>query len=284
MADMTRRIRAAAPHTFVAEIPGLIPESIVGPVVNLRDASAPLFNALGPNTAPAGKSFTIPYIDPNLDAAVTGTEKSDVTDQLGVKEVTVTLDFVKRAVNISAEAVAFSQPSVIDVAVSELADAIALGCEKNVVTKLEAVTGTSTAVEVAADGADAWSVLAGAQAAAYAATGRTGNVFVCAPDVWAALAGMTNTLGAPLIGGINQSLVGDFGTLFGMRVVVSPQMTTGKAYILNTAGVKTWTNASVNMRVDEPTILGYALGAGRSVGLSVASPKFITPVTIAAAP
>jgi hypothetical protein len=284
MADMGRRIRAASPHTFVAEIPGLIPESIVGPVINLRAASAPLFNALGPNTAPAGKSFTIPYIDPNLDAATTGTEKSDVTDQLGVKEVNVTLDFVKRAVNLSAEAVAFSQPSVIDVAVSELADAIALGCEKNVGTKLEAVTGTGTAVEVAADGADAWAKLSAAQAAAYAATGRAGNVFACAPDVWAALAGFTNALGGTLIGGINQSLVGDWGTLFGMRVVVSPQMTAGKAFILNTAGVKTWTNASVNMRVDEPTILGYALGAGRSVGLSVASPKFITPVTFAAAP
>jgi hypothetical protein len=37
------------------------------------------------------------------------------------------------------------------------------------------------------------------------------------------------------------------------------------------------------MRVDEPTILGYALGAGRSVGLSVASAKFITPVTVTAA-
>jgi hypothetical protein len=282
--EMGRRVRAAAPHTFVADIPGLIPEAVVGPVVNLRDGSAPLFNALGPNTAPAGKSFTLPYIDPNLEAAAVATEKSDVTKQLGVKEVTVSLDFVKRAVNLSAEAVAYSQPSVIDVAVSELADAIALGCEKNVATKLEAVTGTNEAVELAIDGQDAWAGLAGGVSVQQLASGRRPDVFVMAPDVWAQLAGLTTSLGAPLIGGINQTLTGDWGTVFGLRVVVSTAITEGKAYLVSSYGVKTWTNASVSMRVDEPTILGYAIGAGKSVGLSVASAKFITPVAFAAAP
>jgi hypothetical protein len=279
---MNRRVRAAAPHTFVADIPGLIPESVVGPVLNLRDGSAPLFNALGPYTAPAGKSFLLPYIDPNLEAAVTAPEKSDVTKQLGVKELQVTLDFVKRAVNISAEAIAYSQPSVIDVAVSELADAIALGCEKNVVTKLEAVTGTNDPVELAADGSDAWSVLAGAVSVQQLGSGRRPDVLVAAPDVWAQLAGLSNPLGAPLIGGVNQTLTGDWGTLFGVSIVVAPLLTEGKAFLIGRTGVKSWTNASVSMRVDEPTILGYALGAGKSVGLSVASGKFITPVSFAA--
>lgn len=282
--EMGRRVRAAAPHTFVADVPGLIPEAVVGPVINLRDASAPLFNALGPNTAPKGKSFTLPYIDPNLEAAAVATEKSDVTKQLGVKEVTVTLDFVKRAVNLSAEAIAYSQPSVIDVALSELADAIMLGCEKNVTAKLEAVTGTNAPVELGINGQDAWTKLAGAVSVQQLASGRRPTLFAMAPDVWAQLAGLHTNLGAPLIGGINQTLVGDWGTVFGLRVVVSPEITEGKAFMLSNYGVKSWTNATVSMRVDEPTILGYAIGGGKSVGLSVASAKFITPVAFAAAP
>jgi hypothetical protein len=102
--------------------------------------------------------------------------------------------------------------------------------------------------------------------------------------VWAALAGMTNQNGAPIIAGVSQNLGGSWGSLFGVPVVVSPAIDAGKAFLVSDYGVKSWQNGTINVRVDEPTILGYAMGAGKSVGLSVASPKFITPVSVAAAP
>jgi HK97 family phage major capsid protein len=173
---------------------------------------------------------------------------------------------------------------VIDVAVDQLAEAVNVGVEENVVATLAAVTGTNAAVAVAADGSDAWAKLAAGVAAMVAAVGRRPSHFLAAADVWAALAGMTNQNGAPIINGVSQNLGGSWGSLFGVPVVVSPAIDAGKAFLVSDYGVKSWQNGTINVRVDEPTILGYAMGAGKSVGLSVASPKFITPVSVAAAP
>lgn len=281
MADMRRRIQAAAPHTFLNEVPGLLPEAIVGPVVNLANDMAPLYNALGPSQAPAGKSFSIPLVSPNLPSAAAAAEKTDVTEQLGVVPVTVDMVFIKRAVNISAEAVAWTQPSVIDVAVTELAGSLNEGSEAYVAGEVEGAAGTNAAVSIAANGSDAWAKLAAGVAAHYAACGRRPDVFAAAPDLWAKLAGFVNSIGQPLVSGVTQNLTGSFGTLFGIPVVVSPEFTAGSGFLLTRYGVRSWTSGTVEMRVNEPTILGYALGAGRGVGLSIASGKFITPVTVA---
>ena len=280
MGDMSRRIRAAAPHTFVADIPGIIPEAIVGPVMHYGGAS-PVFDALGRLSAPAGETFRLPYVDPSILGASAATEKSDVTRQIGVKGAPVNMVFVKRAVNISAEAVAFSQPSIIDVAVQELADALAVGAEGVVVAGLGAVTGTNTPVTVAADGSDAWPKLAAGVAAHVLACGRRPDLFVCAPDLWAALAGMVNTNGAPIITGVSQSLGGDWGTLFGIPVVVSDMFTPGDGYLVDRAGVKSWQGARVDLRIQEPTILGYSIGGGLAAGVSVIGGTHVTPVAVA---
>lgn len=283
-AAMVNRVRAAAPHTFVADVPGLIPKSIVGPVLSMRENVAPIFEALGGLTAPAGSSFRIPLVTPALEAAATAEEKSDVTKQLKVTDVPVAMALVKRAVNLSAETILYSQPSVIDVAVSQLAEAVHVGVEANVTATLAAATGTNTAVAVKADGTDAWAKLAAGVAAMVSAAGHRPSHFLAAADVWAALAGMTNSQGAPLIAGVSQNLGGDWGSLFGVPVIVSPALGAGKAFLVSSYGVKSWQNGTINVRVDEPTILGYALGAGKSVGLSIASGKFITPVSVTAGP
>jgi len=280
--EFRRMVQAAAPHTFVSDIPGLIPEPIVGPVVSLRDGSAPLFNALGPNAAPEGASFNLPVITTELANAQAATEKTDVTGQLVVDPVAVQMSFVKRAANISAEAIQYSQPGVVNVALQSLADAVNLGCESVVHSGIASTTGTNTGVELAADGSDAWAKLADAVAGFYAATGTRPDVFACGSQIWAELAGMTNSLGQPLISTVSQNLNGNWGTLFGIPVVVSPAYGVTEADLLSTQGVKSWASGTVQMQANEPTIMGFSVGAGRNVGVSVASPKFITPVSIAA--
>lgn len=280
-AAMTRQIRAAAPHTFVADIPGLIPEPLVGPVISLAPESGQLYQALGMYRA-ASKKFDLQMISPNLPAAGTGEEKSDITEQLGVIEVPVELEFIKIAANLSAEAVSASNNDLINVTLAEIASAMLAGIEKSaVVPKVEGATGTNAAVAIAANGSDAWAKLAAAQAAHYKACGKRADLFVCAPDVWGKLAGFTNLVSAPLVVGIDQSLTGGWGTLFGVPIVVSPDMTAGKAFLLSKYGVKSWNLAQIDMRVTEATIQGYALSSGQYAGVSIASGKFITPVTVA---
>jgi hypothetical protein len=280
-----RRISAAAPHTFLADIPGLIPEPLVGPVLDLTPGGSPVFNALGPALDLArtpGNKGRIPMVTtPLLDAAV-ATEKADVTRPFVIEDVEYTKEVIKRAWNLSVEAVLFSTPSAVTEGLKLLNKSVVRGSEAYVVSKLEAVTGTNAAIELAADGSDLWAKLAAGVSAYQAACGQEPSHFVVARDVWAQLVGMTNSLGAPLIPTLNQTLVGDWGSLFGIPVVVSWAITAGKAFLVSDSGVKAVSGSEVRMQVDEPTIEGVAAGASKVVGLAVASPKFITPVTIAA--
>lgn len=281
LADYRQRISAAA-DTFVEDIPGIIPETIVTPVVSLRDAAAPLFNALGPNVAPAGQSFNLPKITKHLTDAAAAAEGTDVTDDLKIGEVPVTMAFVKRAAPISYEAIQYSQPGIVGLVQNDLVESVLLGCENVIKTQLEAAAGTNAAVALANDGSDAWKKLAAAVSTFYGACGQMPDLVTAAPDVWAALAGMTNQLGAPLINGVNQTLSGSWGTLFGIPVVVSPKLTAGKAFMLSTYGVKSWAAGPVYLEVTKPSTFMYELGGGRSVGLSIADGKFITPLSVAA--
>jgi hypothetical protein len=44
----------AAAHQTTGDNPGLLPEQILGPVVNFVDNARPLINALGPRQLPSG--------------------------------------------------------------------------------------------------------------------------------------------------------------------------------------------------------------------------------------
>ena len=63
--------------------------------------------------------------------------------------------------------------------------------------------------------------------------------------------------------------------------VVDILPTPGVAYLATSAYVRSWTGGDLRMQVDEAKIMGYSLGAARAVGLSVATPKALTPVTVA---
>jgi HK97 family phage major capsid protein len=277
-------IKAADPDTLLADVAGLIPKAIVGPVISLRDGMSPLFNALGPSVSPTGSSFTIPKVTTGLAAAAGGTELSDVTGPIDVAGVNVANVFIKRAVSISYEAIQNSNPAVVSVAQGELATAIGLGQEEVVAGVIEGATGTNTGVAPKADGSDAWSVLSAAVAAQYTASGKRPDVFACPPDIWAALAGMTNSLGQPLVQGISQDLTGSWGTLFGIPIVVTPALTAAEGFLLSSYGVRSWAQSEIQLQLSQPTTFAYELGAGRTVACSVADGKFITPVTITATP
>ena len=207
-----------------------------------------------------------------------------MTAPLVVGETLVTMSFIKRAANISYEAIAYSNPGVVGIAASDLVDAVLRGSEKVVTTGIEAAAGTNAAISVTDDGSDAWKVLSAGVSAFYSACGQMPSHFAAAPDVWAALAGLTNSLGQPLITGVSQTLGGTWGSLFGIPVVVSPSLTATKAFLLSDYGVKSWASSPVNLQVSLPTTFAYELGGGRNVGVSVADGKFITPVAMVAAP
>jgi phage head maturation protease len=286
LSAMQRVIRAAAGDpTKLADLPGILPDPIARPVMSLVPSTAPLWNALGPYSDLAntpGRTGTIPMVTTELPDAVVAAELTDMTDKFGITGVAYTKDLIKRSWVLSSEDIAFTSPGAIEEGLKLLSKAVVRGAEKYGAGKLEAVTGTNTAVSLANDGSDLWAKLAGAVSAFEAACGVDPTHFVCARDVWAHLAGLVNGQGQPLIPTLNQTLVGDWGTLFGLPVVVSYGLTAGKGFMVARDGVQSVAAGPQTLRADYPTTHGVTAGSNQVVGFAVASPKFITPVSVAA--
>jgi HK97 family phage major capsid protein len=281
LAAMRETIRAAAPHTLSTDVNGLIPTPIVGELMKLYKAESPLFDALGNRTAPNTNVFQIPLVTTRVDAAAAAAEKTDVTKQLAIKDVIVEMVALKRAVNLSEEAILYSQLDLLAIAAEQLAESVISGREAYAAATISAVTGQNAKVTIALDGSDAWDRLSGASATAATAVGSRPTLAALDPTTWSKLAGFTNSLGAPLISGVNPTLDGSTGTLFGLPVVVSPALS--KSYLIDKRLVHSYSNGNIRMRVDEPTILGRAIGALHSVGVGVGSGKALTEIAVATA-
>src|SRR5262245_54472498 len=70
----------AAAHQTSADTEGLLPEPVLGPVINWIDESRPLVNALGPRQLPAG-TWSRPRITQHTNVEAQSAEKAELTSQ-----------------------------------------------------------------------------------------------------------------------------------------------------------------------------------------------------------
>ena len=139
VASAVREDRLWQRHADMAKLGGTPKGGVNRQALSAEDAAAR--NLLGAWAKARG--FT------TFTDAIGGTEKSDVTDQLKVDGVDFTYSFIKRAFNLSAEAIAFTSPQVLDVALRDLGRAYNRGTEKFAVTALEAIDATGDDVYAA---------------------------------------------------------------------------------------------------------------------------------------
>lgn len=266
----------------------------VGDLIDLASPGVrPVSEAFGILQGPAGvKSFVRPKISGHLANAATAAESADVTDDgFDLDSGTVTMSFIKRAANVSAEAQAFSSPDVYQLVGRDLVRAYLRGFEAKVVTDLQG--GSYTAAQVAVDGSDAVEVLSTAAAGIAGAVQEMPDLFLMAPDVWAKFVGFTATDGRALFpslspanaSGANTGGLNSMGlSVLGLNVVVAPTLTAGKAYLANKSVFEVYESSRINMGpVSQPTTLGTAWAIGGAVGTFAVAATGIREVSVAAA-
>jgi HK97 family phage prohead protease len=288
--DMQAVVRAAAPHTLVADVPGLIPAPIVGPVFSGRPEDRPIVSSLGPATGPdGGKTFHRPVISDPLADAVVIAEKTDAADTLGVTGVDFTYNYIKRAFNLSAEAMAFTSPEVLDVALGDIARAYLRGTEKIAATAVEGIDSSATAAT--ADALEA--ALYAAAASMYGSLGVLPDRLWAAPNVWGFLATAVDKQGRALYPRLSPSNAGGSNAggarmfdieVAGLPVTVSWALTAGVAVLGSSAAVEAYENHRVQMRQEEATILGLAVGVGGAIAVGALNPAGAAKFTVTAQP
>lgn len=253
-------LRAAA-HQTTADNLGVIPEPVVGNVINFIDGSRPIVSALGARSIPGGR-FDRPKVTQHTDTAVQASEKTElVSRKMLISKVQVLMATYGGYVNVSRQDIDWSSPQIMDIVIQDLAVQYALDTEAATAAALNTNSTAGATIPTGTPTADA---VAGAiwAAAALAWTAvPTGNLFIAVPP------GMLSMVGPlfPPYGGTNQQgqgfSAGGFGTgsvgaISGIPVVMSTALTANTMLVVNTAAAEVYEQRVGSLQVIEPSVLG----------------------------
>jgi HK97 family phage major capsid protein len=278
----------AAAHETTASISGLLPTPILGPVLNFIDAARPVVTALGPRQLP-GTGFSRPKVTVHTAVAAQSAEKAELTSQaMTITKLTVTPVTLGGYVNVSRQAVDWSQPQVMDIIIQDLAAQYAILTEATAVQAFY-TAGTAAAVSIpgtpSADNVAAafW----GAAGQVYTATKGQGRLIAAAsPDVLGSLGGLfapVNPIDAQSTGFTASTFgTGMVGAIGGIPVYVTAGFgATKRLMIMSTAAGEVYEDRIGSLQVVEPSVLGIQVAYAGYFADLVTEAGGIVKVTVA---
>lgn len=262
----------AADHQTTADNPGVIPDPVVGNVINFIDSARPLVSFIGPQALTTGTWYR-PRVTQHTEVArqtdegsPEKTEKVELASQkMIIERLTVNADTYGGYVNVSRQNIDWSSPNVFDLVVNDLAAQYAIQTEAVSAAAL-ATTSTSAVTYPLATGSNfsaeklsaaVWEAVG----EVYEAVKGQGRLaIVCAPDRLAAFGpafAPVNPQNAQSPGFTAGSFgQGIMGTVSGVPVIMSAGIDTGEAYLFSSAAFEVWEQRVGTLQVVEPSVLG----------------------------
>jgi HK97 family phage major capsid protein len=283
--DMYNR---AAAHQKTSDNLGIVPDPIIGSVINFIDASRPAVAWLGPQNLPSATWYRPKVTQRTLVAAqgsagAAADEKSELVSQkMTITRLTGNAVTYGGYVNVSRQDIDFAQPSMLDVVVQDLAAQYAIQTEAVLGTLLNAqanpveVTGAAGTETAETLTAALWT----AAAAVYTAVKGVGRLALIVPPSmlgrWGRLFSPVNPQNAQSTG----FAAGDFGSgivgnISGIPVICSPgfpTVTNNLGALVSSAAVEVYEQRVGALQVTEPSVLG----------VQVAYAGYFTPMVIEA--
>jgi len=276
------KLERATAHQLLADNPGIVPNVVLGPVINLIDASRPFVQSISRKPLPAGK-FDRPYIDQHVAVAEQTAEKTLTASQkLTVLSMPVAAKTYAGHLNISRQDIKWTSPGIMQIVFDDFATVYAITtCQVACTDFLASVPGPPTPV-VALTGESLTQALYTGAAAALDSGGGLPDTLWVSPDSWAKMGGMFNGNGGAAFPSL--SLTNQGGNPLGLRLVVD-QHFPANTMVMGPSRLAEWyEDVDGLMQVGEPDVLGQLVGyAGFAAFLNVA-PDAFTSYTLPAAP
>jgi hypothetical protein len=251
----------AAAHQTTADNPGLLPETILGPVVNFVDESRPLVSALGPRDLPGG-SWSRPRVTQHTNVAPQGAEKTElVSRKMLIEKIPVAPTTYGGYVNVSRQDIDWTSPQIMDIVIADLAGYYAQVTEEAAADAFVAAATAGPDIPATPDGADVAAAIWEAAALVWTATKGQGRLIIAvAPD----MLGLVGPLFAPINPQNAQSggfTAGGYGTgvvgaISGIVVVMSPGLAAGTMLVMSSAAAEVYEDRIGSLQVVEPSVLG----------------------------
>ena len=272
--DAKTLARTASTSADTVALPGWL-----GFVNNLIDNNRPTLAAFSRAALPAS-GLTVEYATVTANTLAIGEQSAE---NAALAFGNITIDSVSANVATYGGYTSFSRQTIerssvpyLNTAFTGLAIAYASATNAAVVAKLAGLTWTGKIMD--ADGGTAASLLEGiANGAAYikAHSGLAPEFILAAPDAYINIMKVAGNDGRPVVNvagaGVNNigsaNVPGLTGSVFGLPVIVDPQLATGVVYLANSAAVQTLESAGAPVRLtdgdittltDSVSVYGYA--------------------------
>jgi hypothetical protein len=278
----------AAAHQKTSDNLGVIPDPIVGDVVNFIDAARPLVSFLGPRNMPSQtwyrpKVTAHTLVDQQGTSGAAADEKTELVSQkMTIGRLTGTAVTYGGYVNVSRQNVDFSSPDALDIVVSDLAAQYAIETEAATGVLVQAQANNVELAPVAVGNLPSAAELVAALWTAvgniYTATKGAGRIALVVPPArlgnWGGLFAPVNPQNAQSTG-FNAADFGQgvMGTISGVPVIVSagyPVVANHYGSVVSSAAVEVYEQRVGALQVTEPSVLG----------IQVAYAGYFTPLLI----
>lgn len=272
----------AADHQKTGDNPGVVPDPIIGNVINFIDAARPIVSNIGPMNLPSA-TWHRPKVTQRTAVAAQGSagaaadEKSELVSQkMVIARLTANARTYGGYVNLSRQNIDFSSPQALDLVINDLAAQYAIETEAATAAEL-ATTGTS-AVGYGASPTQATvrAALWTAAAQAYTAVRGQGRlVLAVAPDRLGVFGDLFGDYINPQNAASPGFTAGTFGqgvmgAISGIPVLMSSGLSSGEAFLYSTAAIEVFEQRVGSLQAVEPSVLG----------VQVAYAGYFTPLKI----
>jgi len=263
----------AAADNVLSDVPGLLPEPLLGDIWDTQYARRPLIDAVGTRALPAaGESFNRRYIDTHTSVAVQSAE----FDSLSSTAFAVAKQqFDKKTfggyVNVSSQSGDWSEPALVQAIINDMIRQYAIATESYVVGQMTGAATTAT--DTIADWTDGDDVIAALYAGAaemFGATGAMPTHLVVHSDVWGDLGQSKTAGGVYIFPYLNPSnAAGQMGGAavmtgnpLGLSLVVSNDAGSGNGYLLYGPALEVYEDRSRTggIRVENPATASATIG------------------------
>jgi len=260
------RVMAAAQTT--GDNPGVVPELIVGPIIDYIQRDRPVCNAsrwVGmPN---AGTTFVRPFVSQHTTAGPQAGENTALPSQkLQVDRLTVSKVTLGGAITLTFQDRDWTDPAIMSVLLMDMAAAYGIQCETHICNTLTSNTFGTTVPLAAAGSAkaeDYIQAIAKASRMVYDNILRLPTHLYLSTDAWEQFVSLTDSTGRPLfprVGAMNAPGVSDAVTSFildvmGLRAVVSPQLPAGTIIVGHGESLESYETLGGQVSIVNPSVL-----------------------------
>jgi HK97 family phage major capsid protein len=276
----------AAAHQTTADNPGLLPETIVGPIVNFIQVARPICATLGPTDLGSG-AWSYARVTQHTQVGKQVGEKTELASRkMLITKTPLGADTFGGYVNVSKQDINRTSPAILDMVINDLAEQYGIETEDEAGTVLTAAATAGPVIPTGpATGAAVATAIWGAAGQVFAATKGQGRVIVAvSPD----MLGMIGPIFPPInptnafSAGFQPFTLdpsGVQGSIAGLTVIMSAGLQPGTILVYSTAAARAFEYKYGNLQVVEPSVWGVQVGYAGDFDIVVIEPAGVVSVT-----